>query len=170
MDQFQQRYLNHQGKKKMQILNLIRDRHSDRVFSDRDIDVEDMKKVIESAYLAPSSCDRKAILLKHIKFRDNKQLLSGLLVGGVGWIHRASEIILLVADVGAYKENLYYMPYLDTGFIAENIWLACTELKIGCCFVNPNAREEHKGILRQFFIRPNEILTGVLALGYMEGK
>ena len=152
----------------MEILQIMKDRHSNRVFIDKDIDVEDITKIIDSAYLAPSSCDRKAISLKHVKFRDNKQLLNGILVGGVGWIYTAAEIILLVANVEAYKENLYYMPYLDTGFIAQNIWLACTELGIGCCFVNPNVREEHKGILRQFFVKPNEILTGALAIGYME--
>ena len=168
MDKYQERYIQHQQVKKQILIDAIRKRHSDRVFSDKPIDEKTIGQIIDSANYAPSSCNRKAVELNFVKFRDNKALLGGILVGGVGWVHRADTIILLVANKEAYKENLDYMPYLDAGFMAQNIWLTCTILGVGCCFVNPNIRDENKFILYDRFIKDHQILCGALALGYTE--
>jgi len=168
MDQYQQRYLVHQQRKQGELLELMRKRHADRIFTNQPMSAEILGKIVDAAHLAPSSCNREGVRIHHVAFRDNKELLSGLLVGGVGWLHRADHIMLLIGDKIAYKEGLKYMPYLDAGFIAQNIWLACTELGVGCCFVNPNVRKDFRPILKKYFIRKNEILCGVIAMGYTE--
>ncbi len=146
----------------------MRKRHSTRIFTDKELNADDISKITEAADLAPSSCNRKGVYPKYINFRDNKELLGGILVGGVGWIHRANLIILLVANNSAYKENLIFMKYLDAGFIAQNIWLECTDLGVGCCFVNPNVRDIHTSTLDMMFLKKDEVLCGVLAIGYMK--
>jgi len=169
MDQYQKRYLAHQKKKKIKITEMLRERHSDRVFLDKEISTEHLDKILNNTRYCPSSCNRKAVTVKIIKLRDYKSLLSGLLVGGVGWLHQAKILLLLKADKKAYKENLFYMPYLDAGFMAYNIWLTCTELGIGCCFINPNIREKFKSIIYEYnFLEKHELLCGVIAIGYTD--
>jgi len=149
-------------------MGLMQKRYSERIFSDKEISSEYITKILDAGRLAPSSCDRGGVRPVVLDGRDDKQLLSGLLVGGVGWVHRAPHLILLVANKTAYKENLEFMPYLDAGFMAQNIWLECTDLGIGCCFVNPNIREEHKYILHKSILTEGRKLCGVLAIGYKD--
>ena len=167
MDQYQKRYLAHQKRKKEQLIKAMRERYSCRIFSDKALTQKELDRILDHIDNAPSSCDRRAVELKPVRFRTNKELIGGILVGGVGWIHRADTIFLLVANKSAYKEGLDYMPYLDAGFLANYVWLACTMEGIGCCFVNPNVREENQDILGRYLL-PNELFCGALAIGYIE--
>ena len=106
MDKYQTRYLQHQKRKKKSLSKLMKKRHSERIFSDKKVPDRLVKKIINLSTLAPSSCDRKAVEIKVIDSRDDKQLLGGLLVGGVGWIHRADRILLLLADKEAYTRKI----------------------------------------------------------------
>jgi len=104
-----------------------------------------------------------------ISLSDLRTLLRdrGLLVGGVGWIHRANEIWLLVADWEAYKEGLPFMPFLDAGIIVQQIYLTCESLGLGCCFVNPNVRIINSPHFENVFgININQRFCGALAIGY----
>lgn len=168
MDKYQERYLEHQKCKKGQLLKLLEKRHSDRIFTDKEIDGETLSKITENANFAPSSCNRRGVTIKIVSYRENKELLGGILVGGVGWIHRADRVFLLLGHGECYKEGLPYMPYLDAGFLAYNVWLSCTELGIGCCYINPNVREQFQYILEKEFLDNNEIFCGALAVGYIK--
>jgi nitroreductase len=158
----------HQRRKKGQILEIMRRRYSERIFSDREVEIEKIQVILEMCENVPSSCNRRAIDIKVIDSRDDRQILSGLLVGGVGWIHRASKILLLIADMRAYKEQLFYMPYLDAGVIVQQIYLVCTELGLGCCFVNPNIRVDHYPLFDTLFCGPEKTFCGVVAIGYKD--
>ena len=169
LDPYQKRYLDHQERKKQTLLDLIRERHSDRVFADKKIEKEKIAAIREAIICAPSSCNRHAITSMFFFGRDIKSFISGFLVGGVGWIHRADGIILLVAEETAYKENLDYMKYLDTGFIGQSVYMVCTDLGLGCCFVNPNIRERQLKYFKDYFrLNENQTLTGAIAIGYKE--
>lgn len=164
MDKYQTRYLQHQKRKKKSLIKLMKKRHSERIFSDKKVPDRLVKKIINLSKLAPSSCDRKAVEIKIIDSRDDKQLLGGLLVGGVGWIHRADKILLLLASKEAYKENLDYMPYLDAGVMINQIYLICSELNLKCCYVNPNVRENHLRYFQDFI--DNKLFCGAIGVGY----
>lgn len=167
MDTYQQRYTAHQQRKKGQLLRLMQARYSERLFSDKEIEPEKLEKIFEMIQLAPSSCDRKAVHVVEIKDRDDKAFLGGVLVGGVGWIHRANRILLLFGDRFAYKENLFYMPYLDAGFVANQVYLTCGELDLSCCFVNPNIRNVHYPFFDQMFQKEQDwVFCGAMAIGY----
>jgi nitroreductase len=165
---FQDRYLAHQKRKAKVLSEIIAERHSDRRFGPEDIDIAPILKTIDRA---PSSCDRKAIVVTDIIDRDSKALLSGLLVGGVGWVHRANHILLLFADASAYlaKGEIDYMPYLDAGVVVGQIYLTATAHDYACCFVNPNIREENKEFFIDRFGLANVttygIFCGAIALG-----
>lgn len=189
-DKYQQRYLSHQRRKKKQLtvgergkpvdygaeqqINhtlLLTNRRSQRTFTREEIPSDILTDILESATYAPSSCNRHGIELLPIREQDKKELLSGLLVGGVGWIHRADTIVLLMANPDAYKSPYEkdFMHYCDAGFTAMNIWLKAESLNVGAAYVNPNIREENQVTFSQHFEDGN-IFCGAMVLGYPDGR
>lgn len=156
---YQERYLAHQAKKKEMlqgkyeeeikytdeeietVKNVFKNRNSSRVFNGWSVDLEE---VLEMVKTSPSSCDRKGVKYTIISEREDKDLLSGMLVGGVGWVHRADKIILLHTDMNAYLSPAEkdFMPYLDAGVMIQSFYLACEVLGLKVCYVNPNIREK----------------------------
>jgi nitroreductase len=98
------------------------------------------------------------VQIRQVTKQEEKDLLSGLLVGGAGWINRAKVILLLVADMVCYKNPVEkdYMPFLDAGVLAQTAYLSCEALNLGCCFVNPNVRLENKAFFKERFKIRNE--------------
>lgn len=189
-DLYQNRYLIHQKNKSETLLggNMIRqdykyakevadtfmevmeNRRSQRIFNK---EVVDVTPILEAMRLAPSSCNRQAISVSLVKDRNSKDILGGLLVGGVGWIHRADTIILLWAVGSAYKatEEIFFMPYLDAGVYIMAAYLAAEVHNIGICFVNPSVRLGNREFFEQKF-RPHDdlIFCGALAIGMYDKK
>jgi nitroreductase len=183
MDNFQRRYLNHQKRKAESLTSsygkkvkpfsdrylnilfkILERRSSQRVFTNEPIDIKPILRAIKTT---PSSCNRRGVYAKIVSERDDKDLLSGLLVGGTGWIYRGQFILLLVADMTAYKnpDERDSMPYLDAGVIAQTVYLTAEAMNIGCCFVNPNIREKNREFFKKRFLKENEKFCGALVLG-----
>jgi len=161
----QQRYLAHQLRKKETLIKIIKERHSDRIFSDKPVDERIIKEIVDSIEYCPSSCDRKAVSIQVVTDRDQKALLGGLLVGGVGWIHRASCVLLITANQEAYKagKEIVFMPFLDGGVVAYHLYLMCTYYGLKCCFCNPNIRDFNQEHFKKVF--GNKIFCGAMAIG-----
>lgn len=170
-DIFQERYLKHQKKKK-QLLDLLNERVSQRSFIQKEIDPDKLELLLGCMTKVPSSCARQAIYGDIIGSKNSKELLGGLLVGGVGWVYRADKIILLFASREAYKgENeIDYMPYLDAGAVVATAYLICEDIELGCCYINPNIRTENLHIFRDMFGIRDDIFCGALAVGYYTDK
>jgi len=189
-DIYQERYLAHQERKRDILTNnygkrcfrkytrvereiffeMLRTRCSQRAFNKEGIDLDTLLWAIDQS---PSSCDRKGVGVRVISERDDKDLLSGLLVGGVGWVNRADKVLLLVADMDAYKSPAErdFMLYLDAGVMIQTCYLACEAMNYGCCFVNPNIREENQEFFKERFgIMDNEVFCGALAVGNYDKK
>lgn len=179
MDEFQERYLKHQENKKntiennikikkqdynviekMSIIKVMENRKSRRIFTNELIDSSYLTKALETS---PSSCDRKAIYLLQVEPKEIERYL----VGGKGWIGKAKEVWLLFGNKDAYKSpnEITFMPYLDAGFVGQNIYLLSEINGVGCCFVNPNIREENKEEFNKRFNENNDYLCGAVALG-----
>ncbi len=166
MDIYQERYLAHQKRKAKVLAQIIKERHSERQFGEGEINLKSIENVIDKA---PSSCSRKAIHYEVIMERYEKNLLSGLLVGGTGWIHRADKIILLFADPVAYKGKgeIAFMPFIDAGVLVGQIYLQATADKLAVCFCNPHT--EYKELFDKIFNCKNLIFCGAIALGKKKG-
>lgn len=165
-DQYQIRYIAHQERKKKTLIEIMKQRHSDRMFSDVPVSQDDVNKLVETINYCPSSCDRRAVGVRVVDGRDEKSLLGGILVGGVGWIHRASHILLIQADPVAYKagNEIDFMPYLDGGVVAQQLYLVATSMGLSCCFVNPNIRDINKEHYHKIF--GDKMLVGAFAVWY----
>lgn len=165
-DPYQERYLAHQARKAEVLRGLLEQRHSTRVFADRPVDADALQLLTEAVERAPSSCDRRGVTIRPVTDRDAKALLGGILVGGVGWLHRAPVVLLLVADPIAYKAGaeVGWMPWLDAGVIAGHLGLAVVAAGLRGCFVNPNVREMNRGHFEAVF-GPG-LLCGAFAIGW----
>lgn len=165
-DVYQERYLAHQLRKKETLIKIMKKRHSERMFSDKPVELEKLKELVRSLEYVPSSCDRKAVSFEVITDRDKKALLGGMLVGGVGWIHRAPIIFLLKADPLAYKagDEINYMPFLDAGVIVQQLFLMGTALGLKTAYVNPNIRPMNSDHFKKVF--GDKIFCGAFAVGY----
>lgn len=189
-DIYQERYLAHQERKKEILTNtygvedfrvytqkekdlffeMLANRCSQRAFNKEKIDLDTIIWAIDRA---PSSCNRQGVRPVIVQERDAKDLLSGLLVGGVGWINRAHTVLLLQADMLAYKSPAERdnMPYLDAGVIVQTAYLTCEALNHGCCFVNPNVREDHQDFFNEHFgFDEDHVFCGALAIGKFDKK
>jgi len=164
-DPFQDRYLAHQKRKKEVLLEIMRERHSERMFSDEDVPMQLVEELVEAGTLAPSSCDRRGVEIEIISDRDRKELLGGVLVGGVGWVHRAKHVLTFFGDPLAYKagDEVDRNPYLDTGVMVQNIGLLATASGLSGCFINPSVREVNRDHFQNVF--GNGVFCGAYALG-----
>jgi len=172
MDKFQKVYLEHQARKKNALLRkklvpknkysmndrrilreIITNRKSVRIFK-RKIDDKEIAQIIKVAKLAPSSCNRHGV-----EIRIAPKKLTKLLVGGKGWCNKGT-VLAFYAHMKCYKSpyEKEFMPYLDTGFMAQNIYLYCETKKLGCCFINPNTHNKYK--------LKNKLLTGAITIGW----
>lgn len=188
-DVYQERYIAHQ-KRKADILKstygtdsfkkysdeeqeifieILKNRRSQRSFNREPVDIE---KILELAEYRPSSCDRRSIEIKVVSERDDKDLLSGLMVGGVGWAHRADSILLFMAYEDAYKSpaEKEFMAYIDAGVLAQTLYLICEAMNIGGCYINPNLRENNKEFFYARFIPQGYKYVGAFALGGYDKK
>lgn len=191
-DVYQDRYLEHQQRKadtfkpmvgdiewreyspeeQETIFDMFTNRRSQRTYNRTEIEQEKIDKLLELMTHCPSSCNRQAISVSIVSDRDAKEFLSGLLVGGVGWCHRADKIILLFADMEAYKSpyEREFMPYLDAGAMIQTIYLACETLGVGTAYINPNIREHNQEIFNERYNPKGLRYCGAMACGYYDLK
>lgn len=180
--EYQERYLRHQAKKKRQLTNgegttvkpirknaplptLLAHRRSQRVFNTEPIPDKVFEDILKAATTAPNSCNRHGIKLRVVTDRREKELLSGILVGGVGWIQRADKIVLFLADSVAYASpnEKGFMHYCDVGFTAMSMWLMAETHGVGCSYINPNVF--YQDVLAQYFGGDGLIFCGALVFG-----
>jgi hypothetical protein len=166
MSESQERYLAHQERKKKALMEIMLERHSQRAFSEESPSVETIMELLSAMRTCPSSCDRKGVRVYALEGRDKKALLGGLLVGGVGWIHRAPVVLLMFANAECYKAEgeIAYMPYLDAGAMMYAAYLHATANGMACCFCNPNIREMNKGHFADIF--GEGVFCGAIAIGF----
>jgi nitroreductase len=164
-DPYQKRYQDHQERKSAVLAELLAERHSERRFANENVPDDDLARLMDAAERSASSCARHGVYMSVVNDRDTKALLGGLLVGGVGWIHRAPTVIMLFADPVAYKagDEITYMPYLDAGVMVGHLYLAAASLGLAGCFVNPNVRTAHQDLFRTRF--GYDLYCGAYAVG-----
>jgi len=182
-DVYQERYLNHIERKKKSavseeaatnypvdratLFDVLAARRSQRTFNDKELTEIELGWIYEAVRLAPSSCNRQAIFIRLTVDEQEKQCLDCLLVGGQGWLQGAKVILLLFADPLAYKapDEVDYMPYLDAGFVGENIYLAAEAQSIGVCYVSPKIRAENQDKFHSQFNLRSLLFCGAITLG-----
>jgi len=170
-DDYQRRYEEHRKRKAEAIKQRPRrlternpQRRSIRVFEDRDLPKESLDGIVESARYAPQSCNRQAMTLKVVRGTQ----VHNLLAGGEGWLGNARLVILVFADLAAYKSPIEvdFMPWLDAGVMLTTIAYAAHTAGLGACIVNPSIRLENVEGFAEKFNPEGRLFCGAVALGY----
>lgn len=115
----------------MSVLELIRSRRSIRSFSTKQVNDNDVIKILDSARLAPSGGNRQEWKFIYIK---DPQVLRMVKNSSPGFYGDATAAII----VGLEDESSslgYNLGNLDVGFAVENILLAAHSLGLGGCAI-----------------------------------
>ena len=85
------------------LLNLIQSRKSVRIYSDKHISDEDLRKIFEAGRLAPSWMNVQSWKFILVKSQENKDLLAELSLGQ-SHVKNADALIVCIADENAWEE------------------------------------------------------------------
>lgn len=146
-------------------------RTTQRVFSNKKVQMTDLKKALKIAMKTPSVCNRQPW---KVYVTDNTNKIDSLLRLQKGYTgYGIPPILCLItvdrrAFIGSYERN---EPYIDGGLFLMNFDLSLTYTGIASCILNamlPNKEQEKiRGILD---VPNNEVLISFVAAGYPKDK
>lgn len=152
-----------------EVMQTILGRRSTRAFTDRHIEMEELKQIIEAAVYAPSAKNQQSWHFTVVRSREKIGRLASVIgkaLGRDGYDMYAPDTIILVA---ADRENPH--GQLDTGCVMENIFLAAHSLGIGSVWINQLKdicdEPDVRAALRELGVPENQLVWGTAALGYI---
>ncbi len=125
-------------------MNLIKERRSIRLFHDKKIPVQEIKKIIEAGIWAPTGCNNQEIRFKILRSMEGISRFKP-------FVKTASHFILLFADMSIPESKMYYLKhekhlkYVDSGLSLQNMVLYAKSRGIDSCICN----------LSEYFFKPN---------------
>ncbi len=146
--------------------DLLLRRHSIRRYTDRQIDADDVKSIIEAGLLAPSS---KSVRPWNFVIVDNKttlEMLAGCKAAGARPISACSLAVVVCAD--PEKSDMYIE---DMSIAAAYMQLQATALGLGACWIQVRNRfaadgEYAEEIVRQILNIPdNLVIECIMTIG-----
>lgn len=137
----------------MNVFDAIDNRVSTRVFEDKDIPLQTVRKILEYAYKIPSAGNLRPIELFYITYDKIETNVS------------SRTFILICADfdrttVKYGKRGIRYV-YMEAGHTAQNICLACEELGLGSCCIGAF---DDEAVKRKYNLKFQPIY--IVAIGY----
>ena len=177
------------------LLNLISSRKSVRKYSGKQIQTEDLRKVLEAGRLAPSWMNVQSWKFILVKSQENKDILSRLSIGQ-NQVKTADALILCIADIDAWGQagiTDIKNPALNPAMQAEKALLMRTleqlvypisymmleaeSLGISSNIVGALGNEitlieqdVYKEVKSRLNLSKNQILSAIITLGYEEPK
>lgn len=173
------------------ILDLIKERHSVRKYSEKHIPDEDLKKILEAGRLAPSWMNVQSWKLVLVKSQENKDLLSELSLGQ-NQVKTADALIVVIADMNAWNEakitdiqNPALNPALqgNNGLLIRTMeqviypisymMLTAQALGISSCIIGAMGneitginQEIYSEVKKKLNLNDKQILSTIISLGY----
>ncbi len=135
----------------MDFFNLIKTRRSVRIFQDKEVDQESIKKIIEMATYAPSACNIQG--WRFIIITDQKKKEEIVNLGGSVIIKSAPVGILVLYD-NQTKNTQYSDDVQSASAAIQNLLLSAHSLGLGACWI---CHLPPKNQLRKLFQIPNSL-------------
>jgi len=157
------------------LLNLIRERHSIRSYSNRPVERKKIEQCIEAARLAPSACNSqpwKFIVVDDLKLKNEIAKSATAPVLPINQHAFEAPVIVAVvidqpklatpAQVVAWLKNRDF-PLIDIGIATEHFCLQATELGLGTCIMGWFNEKQVKKLLK---IPTSKKVGLLISLGY----
>ena len=156
-----------------ELLGLITSRQSDRKYSDKQVEREKLKRLIEAGRMAPSACNAQPwkfiVVTEPELIARVAEAASAKLIGMNSFVGQAQAIIVVVREkpnlsskVGATIKNKDY-SLIDIGITTENICLQAKAEGIGSCIIGWFDESEIRKILA---IPKSKRVELIITLGY----
>ena len=155
-----------------QLHGLFQHRRSVRWFHSRAVPFEDIRKAIDSAKLAPSSCNRQPYRFYVTTDAPSAQELAGCAMGTSGYVHNIPSLIVLVGDLSAFfSERDRHLIYIDGALATMQLLLALDTLGLATCSINwPDIGSRERRLAKLLELRPHERPVMMIAVGYADEK
>ncbi|MCY4485053.1 MAG: nitroreductase family protein [Spirochaetaceae bacterium] len=153
-----------------QLLALFRHRKSVRWFERRPVPFEDIKKAVDGARLAPSSCNRQPYWFYITTDPSTAQKLASCAMGTAGYVHNIQSLIVLVGDLSSFfSERDRHLIYIDGALAAMQLMLALDTLGISTCNINwPDIGERERRLSGLLGLSPYLRPIMLIAAGYAD--
>ncbi len=115
-------------------MDVIGTRKSTRNYLDKDIEEDDLNKILEAARLAPSWANRQCWKYIIVNDREKIQKLAAGIINS--WMKNVKIVIVACADPkksGSKNGMDYYL--VDVAISMEHLVLAATNLGLGTCWI-----------------------------------
>jgi len=151
-------------------IKTLKSRRSIRSYSEKQVSVEVIEKILEVGTYAPTAMNRQSPIIIAVQNRDDRDALSELNKKvrkmGKDPYYGAPTIILVLASGGCLVE--------DGSLVLGNMMNAAHSLGVATCWINGVremfADEDGKVLLRKWGIDESFVGVGSLAVGYANGE
>lgn len=139
-------------------------RHSCRNLSGGSVDEEALRKAIELATNAPSTCNRQSI---RVHVLNTKKSILDIQHGNRGFGHLADKFILLTSKLSHWPgSHQRHAPYVDGGIFLMNLLYSLHHYRIAACTLNmfldvPRTRK----LQLDFELPSDEVPIALIAIG-----
>ncbi len=149
----------------MSIIDVMKERYSERRFSDKPVSDEDLLAILEAGRLAPTAQNKQPQRILVLRDPDDLarvDLCSRCRFG-------APVVLVLAYDMGAEARNpdVFDCGVIDTSIVGDHMSLAAAERGIHSCWVGLINPFE---LRRQFDIPGEYRIVGIMPLGYPSEK
>ena len=130
------------GKK---VLELIKNRQSDRKYGEKPIEKEKLDRIIEAGRMAPSACNAQPwkfiIVTEPDLLAKLAEASSAKLLGMNGFVVQAPVLLVVVREMANFSSRIGAMikrkdySHIDIGIASENICLQAEAEGIGSCMI-----------------------------------
>ena len=144
-----------------------RSRHSVRAYSDKNIDEETIRAVVDLARTTPTSCNRQPNKTYVVGDKAKIKQIITWQGGGRGFGENANKLFIVTTSVEAYGNDECNEVFKVGGMHAMNLLYALHAYKIGACALNWKGEKNTDNKLRKLLNIPdNEEIIIVIAAGY----
>ena len=135
-------------------------RRSIRKYLDKEINEEDIKKILKAGMNAPTARNLKPFEFVVVRNKETLVKLSEMKKNAYFAKDSNVTIVLLARELSDYWQQ-------DLGAVSENMLLEATRLGIGSCWVGITPNENYENYVRDVLCIPQDVrVFSLMTLGY----
>lgn len=141
-------------------------RHTCRHYSNKNIEIERIRKCIRIAQTAPSACNRQSTFVYIIASEEGKSIVRKYQNGSRGFGEFADKFLLITTEQYAWDIRQEKSGFIDAGIFTMNLLYALHEEHICACTLNAHLyRKDMKKFHKELKINESHYPVLFIALG-----